>query len=390
MNSLQVFEVFNSLLFRVLVALLAVSLTACSLRRIPGVIRTAVRPRTDVGPAFFEHAPQHEVIVSRQSPAGARAIVEGVLRRRRYRTVSDEDGVVHVYGDRWRWMQFAGLAGHLSLVVILAGAVIGGVAGYRDQGFAVAEGDTRAVGTGEGLSVRLTDFTVAYDPATDRPSDYASSVVLLKDGVEIDRHVIRVNDPLRYDGLAFYQASFGSAAQMTVRDAAGAVLVSEGVPFSWSLGGSDRPLGILAVPGAGYTLWVLGTGGTVAPGQVEVQVFGAGGSAAPVADQVLDQGKPAVVAGMTIVFERESQYTLLTVARDPGVWLVWLGSLLLFAGFALRFALPHKRVWARITARSGGSVVALATLARRDAAISTDFADLARDIRSALGAPATT
>ena len=392
MNSLQLFEVFNSFVFRILVALLTVSLVACSLHRIPGLIRTATKPRVDVGPAFFQHAPQHEQIVARQTPADARAIVTGVLKRRGYRTLDTEDDTIHVYGDRWRWMQFSGLIGHLSLVVIMAGAIIGGVAGYRDQDFSIAEGATRQVGTNEGLSVQLLDFTVAYDQATDMPSDYASSVILLKNGKEIDRHVVRVNDPLRYGDLTFYQASYGSAAQMTIKDAKGNVLTSEGVPFSWSLNQGNRTLGKLSVPGTTYTLWIIGTGGDsdtrVRPGQVEVQVFNSGAaSSTPIDDKVIDQGKAATVAGMAMTFDRESQYTRLTVARDPGVVLVWLGSFLLFIGFALRFMLPHKRVWGRITTRSNGAVVAMATLAQKDAAIGTDFEDLVNDIRTALQAP---
>ncbi len=393
MNSLQLFEVFNSFVFRILIALLTVSLIACSLHRIPGLIRTATKPRVDVGAPFFQHAPQHETIVARQTAADAQALVTGVLKRRGYRTLSAEDETIHVYGDRWRWMQFSGLIGHLSLVVIMAGAIIGGVAGYRDQDFSIAEGATRVVGTNEGLSVKLTDFTVTYDQITDSPSDYASSVILMKNGTEIDRHVVRVNDPLRYGDLTFYQASYGSAAQMTIKDAGGKLLTSEGVPFSWQLNDGKRSLGILSVPGTNYTLWVIGTGGNadtrVRPGQVEVQAFNNSGASSntPIDDKVLDQGKAATVAGMAITFDRESQYTRLTVARDPGVMLVWLGSLLLFVGFALRFMLPHKRVWGRITTRSSGAIVSMATLAQKDAAISTDFEDLVNDIRTALQAP---
>ncbi len=143
MNSLQLFEIFNSLVFRVLVAALTISLIACSIHRTPGMIRTATKPRVDVGPAFFEHAPQHEAIVARRSAAEAQAAVEGVLRARRYRTLAMDDGVVHVYADRYRWLSFAGLIAHVAIVVILAGAIIGGAFGYRDSNFTIAEGATR-------------------------------------------------------------------------------------------------------------------------------------------------------------------------------------------------------------------------------------------------------
>ena len=61
------------------------------------------------------------------------------------------DGTLHLYADRFRWAPFAGLIGHLSLVVILAGAIVGSTFGYRDSGFTIAEGATLPVAAEDGL-----------------------------------------------------------------------------------------------------------------------------------------------------------------------------------------------------------------------------------------------
>ena len=104
---------------------------------------------------------------------------------------------------------------------------------------------------------------------------------------------------------------------------------------------------------------------------------------------VLDQGNAGTVGGLTVTFDRESQFTGLNVARDPGVTLVWLGALLLFVGFVIRFTIPHKRVWARITARAnGGAVLGLASLGNREATLATEFENLVTTVRQALQAPA--
>jgi cytochrome c biogenesis protein ResB len=77
------------------------------------------------------------------------------------------------------------------------------------------------------------------------------------------------------------------------------------------------------------------------------------------------------------------------VARDPGVVLIWVGSFLLFAGFAIRFMIRHKRVWGRIVARpNGGAVLGMATLATKDVSQATEFENLVTDIRAALQTPA--
>ena len=392
-DTLGLFQIFNHVVFRILIAALTISLIACSVHRIPGMVKTARNPRIDVGPAFFEHAPQHEAIVVRRSAAEARAVVEATLRGRRYRTLATDDGTVHVYADRFRYAPFAGLVGHLSLVLILAGAIFGGMYGYRDSQFTLAEGQTRPVVAVPGLAIMLEDFTDRYDPVSGNPIDYASQVVLYQDGAEIDRHVVRVNDPLRHDGLVFYQAFFGAAATMSVANAQGEALVeSEGVALAWQTNDEGRPIGSFSIPGTPYVGWVTGTLGSgdtfIAPGQMRVELYTTG-EGALVDQAVVTQGEEATIGNLTILFERESQFTGLSVARDPGVPLIWIGSLLLFVGFVIRFMVPHKRVWARIVARpNGGAVIGLATLAHKDVTAGSEFENVVNDIRTALQAPA--
>jgi cytochrome c biogenesis protein len=391
LNALGLFNVFNSILFRVLAAALTISLIACSIQRIPGIVRTVAHPRVDVGPAFFEHAPQHEAIVARRSAQEAAEVVAGVLGRRRYRTLAADDGTVHLYADRFRWAPFAGLIAHLSIVAIIAGAIIGGMYGYRNAEFMITEGETLAVGAEPGLSIQLLDFTDKYDPATGAPIDYASTIAVFKDGTQVDNHVVRVNDPYRYDGLTFYQAFFGPAVLVTVADAQGKVLLqSTGVPLAYSDDNGAR-YGVMAIPGTGYTAEVQATTGgadpDVKPGQVKFGIYTSGATSFTDA-QVIDQGAATQVGDLTVTFERETQFTGLNVARDPGVPLIWIGSALLFVGFLIRFMVPHKRLWARISSRPTGAVVNVATLTQKDVAAGTEFEQIVSDIRAALSAPA--
>ena len=320
-------------------------------------------------------------------------MVEGVLKARRYRTLTSDDGTVHIYADRFRYAPFAGLVGHLSLVMILAGAILGGMYGYRDSQFTIAEGQTLPVAAEPGLTIQLLDFTDKYDTTTGAPIDYASQVVLYKNGQEVDRHTVRVNDPLRFNGLTFYQAFFGSAATMSIKDAAGKDLVtSEGVPLAWTTNDEGRHIGSLNIPGTSYVAWVtdtLGTGDTsIAPGQVRVEIYTAG-EGTLVDSKVIDQGKPVTIGNLSVTFERASQFTGLNIARDPGVPLIWIGSLLLFGGFVIRFLVPHKRIWGRIVSRpNGGAVVGMATLTHKDVTAGSEFENVVNDIRTALTAPA--
>jgi cytochrome c biogenesis protein len=393
MDQVQLFEIFTSIWFRAMGAALAISVIACSAHRVPGLWKTAVRPHVDVGERFFEHAPQHEAIVLRTSPSRALDDVQGVLRKHRYRTVTQDDGVIHLYADHNRWAPFASTAGHLSLVVILAGAMVGSAFGFRDGEFMIAEGATMAVPMEPGLAVRLDAFRDEYYASTGAPSDYASDLVLFRDGTEVARQTIRVNDPLRYDGITFYQSFYGPAVVLSIRDEASTVTLTEGVPLAWRATEANRAVGRFSIPEANMVAWVVGTGGSadplIKPGQVRVELYRADGEGAAVAAQTITQGEPATVAGLTFTFERERQFTGLSVARDPGVILVWIGCFLLFAGFVVVFMFPHRRLWVRIVPRAGrGSTVSLATVGRRDTVgAGAEFSALVEDIRTALQAP---
>jgi cytochrome c biogenesis protein len=392
-DALQVFNIFNSLWFRLVGGLLVASITACTAQRTPALWRTATRPRVDVGEAFFDHAPQHEAIVAHRSGADATAAVRTVLGQHHFRTLVHDDGAIHLYSDRNRWGPFGSLAAHLAFVVILAGALVGGALGFQNPDFTIAEGSTLAVPTSSDLSIQLVSFKDSYDPTTGLPLDYASDVVLLKGGAVVARHTLRVNDPLRYDGISFYQSFFGPAVVLSARSDSGSTLFSGGVPLAWSSNDSTRQIGTLNLPGTGLVAWVAGTTGgndaTVKPGQLLVEIYRADGSGALVDSKTIDQGTATTVGGVSFTFQREEKFSGLAISRDPGAPLIWIGSFLLFAGFVIVFMFPHRRIWGRIDPRpDGGAAVRLASIGRKDTTAGIEFTELVNDLRAALVAPA--
>lgn len=66
----------------------------------------------------------------------------------------------------------------------------------------------------------------------------------------------------------------------------------------------------------------------------------------------------------------EKLYTGLQVAKDPGVWIVWLGCALMTIGICMAFFLSHNRIWIRIT---GGRAVMGGTASKNPAAFESKF-----------------
>ena len=94
---------------------------------------------------------------------------------------------------------------------------------------------------------------------------------------------------------------------------------------------------------------LVGRGGTdplVKPGQMRVETYRASTGRSD-HQLTIDQGVATAVSGPDFTFDREIQFTGLSVSRDPGTILVWIGPILPTAGFTIGFMLPHKRIWGR-------------------------------------------
>jgi len=389
-DRLGFFSVFQSIWFKAILVGLTTSILACSVNRFRGLWKTAVRPRTRMADTFYDRAPQHATLVADDAHETTADGVRAVFGAHHFRTVVEPDGdTVHVYADRFRWAPFGTLIAHLSLVLLMVGALVGSAFGYRDSEFAATVGTKVDVGGGTGLALMARSFSDSYYE-NGAPSDYASDIVLYRDGVEVASKTIRVNDPLEYDGVSFYQSFFGPAAVMHVADAKGAVVYEEGVPLLWSSDDGARRVGQFALPDAGLTVFVVGAASglvdpTIKAGQMQLEVYERG-SEQPSAVEVVSQGQPLTIGDLQFTFLREQQFTGLIVSRDPGVMLVWLGAFALVGGLFLVFLFPSRRIWAHVRRRAdGGSEVRLGATARHDATFGPEFQDLVNDMRLALG-----
>ena len=66
-------------------------------------------------------------------------------------------------------------------------------------------------------------------------------------------------------------------------------------------------------------------------------------------------------------------YTGLQVSKDPGVWVVWLGCLLMVVGIFIAFFMSHKRIWVIV---SKGHARMYGNASKNQAAFQMQFEDL--------------
>lgn len=389
MDMLGLFNIFSSIWFKAIIVLLTTSVLACSVNRFKGLWKTAVHPRTRMTPVFFDRAPHSETIESAVTIDAAVADVTKTFKSHHFRTVVEREGdEISVYADRFRWAPFGTLMAHISLVMILVGALVGGTFGFRNSEFAVPVGSTVPVGNGTGLSVMATAFNDSYYE-NGAPSDYAADLVVFKDGQQVAAQTVRVNEPLDVNGVAFHQAFFGAATDVTVKDAGGGTLFSQGVPLLYSSNDDTERVGQFLLPDKGLTVVVVSPASgeiskTIKPGQVQIEVYKTGDAAQPIASQVITQGDPVEMAGLTFTFDRERQFTGLLVNQDPGVIFVFGGAMLLVFGLFLVFFFPSRRIWTRIVPGAAGSEVRVGATSRHDATFGPDFQKIVGEMQSSL------
>ncbi len=205
MERLGLFDVFSTVWFNALLALLLVAVAVCTANRVAPTWRSVARPQTRVADAYFQRA-RHRA--RRDAAVDPDALVTA-LRRRRYHVhrFNDEE-TVRLYADRFRWTQFATFVSHLSLILLLAGGLVTKLFGYDVQ-LLVAEGQTAPVfpvANARQIQIEVKKFVEGRDDQG-RITDFRSTVVLNDRGVPVKEGEITVNGPLRWNGFIFHQAA---------------------------------------------------------------------------------------------------------------------------------------------------------------------------------------
>lgn len=397
-------DVFGSAIFAVTLALIAVAIAVCTVNRVPGIWQTISTPRIRTSTGYIERAEVNARFTTTSSTSELTSRVESVLAGKRYRFFTERvDNQVHFYADKNRWSKLGTFPFHLALILLLVGGIVASMFGFRDVEFAVAEGQTRSVGHGTGLSVELERFRDSYIQTGDAES-YSSQVVIYDDGKPVKQGEITVNNPMSAGVATFYQSSFGISVDMVVRDATGAVHYAEPLEMGFfnHRDNPDAPAGLIRLPTLGLQVAVVApdTNPLNQPeldtlqldnGQVWVQVssLAQGMEGAGPESAVLTQGQPADVGGLELLFERESRFTVLQVAYNPGIPIFFIASVMLVGGLAVTFYFPLRRIRGIIQESAEGGTLIMTPLAKRDWGGKREFFDLVERAESELATAAT-
>lgn len=384
-------DLYHTGWFRFLLILLCVNLAVCSLDRLPKTRKLLTRREETLSADKLEKFSTRCVISTRLGPEEARSRAASLLGAERsgVQLLDGGDGFGLVL-EKGRWAPFMVYVVHLSVLVILFGALVGSIFGFK--GFMnIAEGEASdhvvaARGNGEivlPFSVRCDDFSVTfYDQGT--PKEFRSDLVILENGTEAHRQTIRVNDPMTYQGVTFYQSSYGTIlkdAEVEFQHKATGAKETFVLPYREARlvpGTQDR------VQAVQYEQDFRGMGPAIG---VLLQKDGQKESSGAwiLVDKPDFHGNRIMNYGIRVIRAEPIQYTGLQVKRDPGVWWVYLGFTAMLVGIGLAYYTSHRRIWVLAVSKGKGSKVLVAGRASKNSlAFEEEFNGLCERLKTGL------
>ena len=403
LSALGVFDMYHSWWFQGLLMLLTVNIVVCSIDRLSSNWKLIFNRHPSVRPERFRNRTDARTFTDKRRAEDLATAYEPLVARQfGHSQVIRSDGGAVVYAEKGRLSRLGVYIVHLSVILLLVGGLVGSFFGF--EGYVnIAEGETtdtiRIRNTGQlhrlDFQIRCDDFNMElYDSGA--PKEYRSSLSIIEGGQTVKQKDIIVNDPLRYRGINIFQSSYGKipaeqmpAARTPPADSGPADsytlnFTSSGSGMSYTVtAGVGEPVEIPEGLGkfvvmaydAEATFRGMAVGaalkGILTPADGEptevllplkfanFDKMRGGDVIISVADQPQEAFTPAPAA-------EERYYTGLQVTRDPGVWLVYSGFILMITGCFVTFYLSHQQVCIVIDQLRNNSRVTLAGVANRN------------------------
>lgn len=366
---LGLLNVYHSPWFVGLLGLLSLNLLVCSINRWNGLVRETRIPAEPLSEDALPRMKVARTAKIKGSEAEIREKIQGLLRRRHYRTATLEKGTTRMlYADKGRFGVFGSLITHVSIVLILLGGLYGALRGYSTT-VAVNEGDSFTIPR-TNFQVRVDDFTVKYRPDF-RPQQYYSTLTVSENGQETKHKTIYVNSPLVYKGYKFYQSFYGWTVDLQATGNGGTTSYSFKNPEIYQIPGTGWAVKMYAfIPDYDPQISTMNTrfqSLTPLPKNPRVAYILLQ-NGVPVDVQAAEFNKPITTPDnqTTFTFTGFREYTGLQVRQDPGLPLVYAGCILMIVGLFLSFYILPRRMWVATKSQGDSTLVTLGGNGRKN------------------------
>jgi cytochrome c biogenesis protein len=367
-------DVFHAWWFIGLMLLVSCSIIAASIDRFPNAWRYYARPYKYPESGFRRALHPQKSVAIQDEEAGLVAAERALhsLGLKPERVVREDH--FGIFAERHRISEMAVYIVHASLLLIFFGWIVDGVYGWRGT-LNLNEGQTSNVVELRDGTTRALPFAIRCDSAGQEnykdgtPKKWWSKLAVVEGANEVKAKEIVVNDPLIYQGVRFYQSSYGPNGKVDklLLAATPNPAFSAGSKTSAAISRGAKEFGLTVGETADldadtkvrFAEFIADY--AVRDGQVYKRSNDMGNPAAhlivtsrasgksfdvwfPALDEVADNSKsPYVLEPKDL---KMGHFTGLQVSHEPGQWGVWAGVVLLGVGLAFVFYVIHVRFWA--------------------------------------------
>lgn len=377
-------DMFHAWWFFALLFIFASNLIICSIDRLPKILKAVKEPVSPLSPQAFNAMSVKREAILEGSLDAASAAAGSALDKIGFKAAKQSgSGETQFFAEKGRYSRLGVYVTHLSILIIMTGAIVGLQLGFNGH-LNLLEGTSSSAAyhfNGKeiplGFDIHCDDFEVSFYDNSDTPKSYKSWLRIIENGKEIVKKEIEVNIPLKYKGITFYQSSYGFAPS---KDSVFrfSVSSSNGVKQDFDLMFEES----FTIPGTNIKGKVVDFSPAIAVDESgKLFSYAESMNNPAVFVEFTENGKAKYkqwilkrypqtwkVADGIVEFKDlwKSQYTGLQVRKDPGVWIVYLGCLVMAIGLYAAFFMSHRRIWVRLVEDKNGVVVSVAASANKN------------------------
>lgn len=388
-NKLGFMDMYHSWWFTALLVLFSINLIICSLERLPRIWKLVKEPSTPLPEEKIKKLLINREIVLKGKPDKVKDIITNAIKTARFHyTEIQEDKGYQFYSQRGNYSRLGVYMTHFSIMIILIGAIIGirfGFKGYLN----LPEGAVSNVAFADmykdiplGFDIRCDNFDVEFYGRSDMPKEYKSWLTVLKNGKEVFRKPIVVNDPLTYEGITFYQSSYGLLPEGLEKGIFIFKLISKDGKFSdinLRLGDSfqipDTNISgriinfspALKIDEHGHTFTYANQMNNPAV-FIEFSESGRQKLSGWILKRYPETWQLPEGHRVEFIDYWGVEYTGLQVRKDPGVWIVYLGCITMSIGLFIAFFMSHRKIWVKVIEEKNNTRVLIGALSNKNRA----------------------
>jgi cytochrome c biogenesis protein len=379
-NIIKIFNIddmYQAWWFLALIVILCINIVVCSIERFSFTWKMIFPKKITFNPDRFRKLKNLETLLVNQDVRSLSGNYERFLSKTVGRVIKQETqtGTI-MYAEKGRWTRIGVYVVHSSILLLLIGALIGSLFGFKAN-LQLDEGQTsdtafiakKRLPIKLDFSIRCNDFDVKfYD--TGAPEEFKSNLTIIENGRETFTRDIRVNHPLRYSGINIFQASYGTARPDSVVidmvRLSDKQVTSQTVKIGEEIQLSDEQ-GVFKLEGflphfdfKGHNLGEAFIG-RITPREGDSFQIGL-----PIKFPTFDRMRKGAIAVVIKDFEQK-HYTGLQITKDPGIWYVYSGFILLIIGCWITFFMSHQSYFIEVESfRDSGSKVSISGTTNRN------------------------